>query len=188
MATSHWDTIDPKVGESREDELKTDFWLETLKAGAHYERIQTNSRRDVGHLIEYILAKQFETVVIRTQQELVEEDKRVAQTDAGKTLSNALRKRLGEPAPPDPPDTTLSRPNDLVVEDRFFNDPRPDDLIIVSVISILFHPTALTCLKRYGTDWVGKEHGRVFFFFTSSHRLLTAMSRSLSTDFVVKSI
>ena len=62
-------------------------------------------------------------------------------------------------------DTTPSRGNyklDILPEDRLFTDARPDDLIIVSVVSILFHPIVLTSFKRNGPDRGGKEHCGLF--------------------------
>ena len=52
---------------------------------------------------------------------------------------------------------------DIMPEDRLFSDARLDDLIIVSVISILFHLIILTCFKRYGSDWGGEELCEVAF-------------------------
>jgi hypothetical protein len=43
MATTHWGAVSvyPEAGQIREKELKTEFWAETLGAGARYMRIQT---------------------------------------------------------------------------------------------------------------------------------------------------
>jgi hypothetical protein len=98
MATTQWDTVstNPLVGQVREQELRTSFWAETLGHGACYMRIQT-PQRDIGEIIEYILTKQFEAVVIQIQEELVQLDKRVAETEAGETLIDTLQKQLMGP-------------------------------------------------------------------------------------------
>jgi hypothetical protein len=109
MATSHWDAIDLKVGESREDELKTDFWKEALDGGAFYKRVRipqsetdelktdlgAKTSNDIEDTVEHILTNQFDAVVTKIQAELVEWDKRVAGTDAGETLTDTLQKRAG---------------------------------------------------------------------------------------------
>jgi hypothetical protein len=100
MATTHWGAVSahPEAGQIREKELKTGFWAETLTHGARYQRIQTPQH--VGDTIEYILTKQFEAQrATQIQKELVELDKRVAQTEAGQTLEDTLQKRSGLRAP-----------------------------------------------------------------------------------------
>jgi hypothetical protein len=97
MATTHWGAVSahPEAGQIREKELKTGFWAETLTHGARYQSIQTPQH--VGDAIEYILTKQFETrrPATQIQKELVELDKRVAQTEAGQKLEDTLKKRSG---------------------------------------------------------------------------------------------
>ncbi|KAJ2914648.1 hypothetical protein MD484_g5747, partial [Candolleomyces efflorescens] len=95
MATTQWDTVaaNPKAGQVREKELQESFWAEALEEGAHYMRVE-NPQDDVREVIEYILTKQFEAVVTKIQVELVQLDKRVAETGAGQTLVNALHKQL----------------------------------------------------------------------------------------------
>jgi hypothetical protein len=98
MATTHWSVIstNPEAGEIRERELQKEFWAETLTHGACYRRIQT-PQQDIRDTIESMLTKQFETVATKIQEELVEKNLRVAQTEAGKTLIDAVQKRLRVP-------------------------------------------------------------------------------------------
>jgi hypothetical protein len=100
MATTHWEAVSayPEAGQIREKELKAGFWAETLTHGARYKRIQM-PQRDIGDTIEYILTKQFEATATQIQEELVDLDRRVAQTEAGQTLIDTLRKRSGLRAP-----------------------------------------------------------------------------------------
>ena len=98
MATTHWGAVSayPVAGQIRERELQTEVWAETLTQGAYYKRIQM-PQRDIGDTIEYILATQFEVAVTQIQEELVDMDKRVAETEAGKILTVTLEKMLGSP-------------------------------------------------------------------------------------------
>jgi hypothetical protein len=96
MATTHWGAVSAyrEAGQLREQDLKTEFWGEALTHGACYKRVQM-PQRDVGDTIEYILTKQFEATTTQIQRELVDLDKRVAQTEAGQKLIDTLQKRSG---------------------------------------------------------------------------------------------
>ncbi|KAJ2915294.1 hypothetical protein MD484_g5093, partial [Candolleomyces efflorescens] len=90
MASTHWDCLqrNPEAGRIREGELK-EFWAESLSRGAVYKRIgATDPRRDIEGIIDLILEKH--AVVTRVQEELVEQGKRVAETDAAQTLRETL--------------------------------------------------------------------------------------------------
>jgi hypothetical protein len=126
MATNHWDTIHPEVGNIREKDLQTDFWATTLNSGAYYKRIES-PQQDIGDIIEYILAKQFEAAVIKIQEELGQLEKRVGETEAGETLAETLQRRLGHPN---------YRFDSVMHGDQYLNNAGLNDLIIVSVISI----------------------------------------------------
>ena len=127
MATNHWDTIDPEVGNIREQDLQTVFWEKTLNGGAVYKRIET-PQRDIGDVIEHILAEKYEAVATKIQEELVVLDKRVVGTEAGEVLADTLQRRIGYPS------YTF---DSVMPGNRYLSDVRPDDLIIVSVISLL---------------------------------------------------
>ncbi|KAJ2916905.1 hypothetical protein MD484_g3533, partial [Candolleomyces efflorescens] len=91
MASTHWDTLlhNPTAGVIREGDLKQ-FWGESLSMGAVYKRIDaTDPRRDINDIIDFILEKH--AVITRVQEELVELDKRVYETEAAHKLREALR-------------------------------------------------------------------------------------------------
>jgi hypothetical protein len=140
MATTQWGTVQayPEAGQVREEELKTNFWAETLKSGACIQPPECN----INDIIEYILTKQF-AVATNVQEEMVDLDKRVGQTKAGLKLADTLQKRLALAATPDSPIAADAAPHatmsshgianhkfDIVREDKFF-DAHPDDLIIM---------------------------------------------------------
>jgi hypothetical protein len=177
MATTQWCTVsaNPEAGQAREADLTT-FWAETLKSDARYMRIQPPESNE-NDVIEYILTKQF-AVATDVQEEMVDLDRRVKQTKAGRKLTDVLEKRSGAsatPRPPTPPNApppkTTPSPNnanyklDITPEDRLFTDARPDDLIILSVISLIFIFNVLIYIQRYGHGWGGKEHCAAAFRF-----------------------
>ncbi|RXW20949.1 hypothetical protein EST38_g4905 [Candolleomyces aberdarensis] len=90
MATTQWDTTlrNPEAGEFREKDLKTKWWKEPLAQGALYKRIE-EPEEDIKSAIEHLL--EGHAVATQVQKELVEEDKRVEATEAGKKLSATLQ-------------------------------------------------------------------------------------------------
>ncbi|KAJ2916931.1 hypothetical protein MD484_g3523, partial [Candolleomyces efflorescens] len=95
MASTHWDVLlhcNPGAAPLREGELK-EFWAESLSRGAVYKTIGAKDpRRDIEGIIDLILEKH--AVVTRVQEELVEQGKRVAETDASRTLRETLESWL----------------------------------------------------------------------------------------------
>jgi hypothetical protein len=97
MASSQWDTISSNspAGEVRERDLK-EFWSTTLAQGAVYRRIDAMSpERDTKDIIDYILGKH--AMAVQIQKELVELDKRVAETEAAQKFRAKRENFLGEP-------------------------------------------------------------------------------------------
>jgi hypothetical protein len=92
VATTHWDSIIPTSGEDREQELRV-FWKDTLSEGAELMRIQephADSRRIVDHILRLRAAR----VAIQIQEELVDLDKRIPRTEAGKLLRLTMQESL----------------------------------------------------------------------------------------------
>jgi hypothetical protein len=98
MASTHWETIlhNQAAGPIREKDLKV-FWSDTLGGGAEYMRVEVpedDPRRDTQRVIDYILGRH--AVATRIQEELVDLNKRVQETDAAQTLAETLQRWLGE--------------------------------------------------------------------------------------------
>jgi hypothetical protein len=97
MASTQWETIlhNPSAGPIREDDLKG-FWSDTLNQGAVYRRIDVEDpKRDTQDVIDYILRRH--VVTCQIQQELVDLNKRVAETEAAQKLRETLESWLGDP-------------------------------------------------------------------------------------------
>lgn len=87
MASTQWDAIlhTPSAGPIREKDLK-ELWSNTLAQGAVYKRIDAEDpRRDTQNVIDYILARHA-TVTTQIQHELVDLNKRLAETEAAQKL------------------------------------------------------------------------------------------------------
>ena len=98
MASTQWETVsyDPRAGDIREKDLQA-FWKETLDQGAIYMRIgatEQERKHDTSAIINHILRKH--AVATQIQEELVEEGKRVGETEAAQHLRETLEERLGD--------------------------------------------------------------------------------------------
>ena len=96
VATTHWDSAELEAvgaGLSREEEFRTNFWKDIIEAGASLERIQ-DYESDPERIIDGILLKAQEkdvhTRALQIQEELVEKEKFLAETEAAKKLRFSL--------------------------------------------------------------------------------------------------
>jgi FtsZ-binding cell division protein ZapB len=96
MATTHWDSAElesPGAGDSREGEFRTKFWKDILDEGAVLERIE-DYNSDPDRIIDEILRKAQETEIrkrgLQIQEELVDKEKKLTDTEAGKKLRYTL--------------------------------------------------------------------------------------------------
>jgi hypothetical protein len=92
MATTHWDAIMPTSGEDREQELRV-FWKDILSEGAELMRIQ-DPQADSHRIVDHILRLHAAQVAIQIQEELVDLDKRIPRTEAGKLLRHTMQEFL----------------------------------------------------------------------------------------------
>ncbi|KAJ2915307.1 hypothetical protein MD484_g5110, partial [Candolleomyces efflorescens] len=92
MTTTHWDSILPTSGEDRERELEV-FWKDILSEGAQLMRIQ-DPYSDSHRIVDHILRLHAGRVAIQIQEELVDMDKRIPRTEAGKLLRLTMQEFL----------------------------------------------------------------------------------------------
>ncbi|KAJ2915301.1 hypothetical protein MD484_g5092, partial [Candolleomyces efflorescens] len=99
IATTQWDTIPTRnksAGPSREKDIK-EFWRDTLEQGAAYMRVEVpedDPRRDTQRIIDHILQK--DAVTLRIQEELVDLNMRVEETEAAQALSEMMQRWFGD--------------------------------------------------------------------------------------------
>ncbi|TFK28455.1 hypothetical protein FA15DRAFT_61719 [Coprinopsis marcescibilis] len=98
MVSTHWDTVSRSVGESRETELKQNFWVDILENGATTERVMSNPKSsDVKAIVNKIVSRNMASSssshdeALALQKELVELDKSIPMTGAGKELKYTLK-------------------------------------------------------------------------------------------------
>lgn len=102
LATSHWDEVTPAIGEQRQNELKQSFWKDMLDGGS--VMVAKKSAQDVHGIINRIVEQHLaatptgkEAVTpLMLQKELVELDKLIPATKAGRELKSDLAQFLKE--------------------------------------------------------------------------------------------
>ncbi|KAK3291801.1 P-loop containing nucleoside triphosphate hydrolase protein [Chaetomium fimeti] len=94
IATTHWDAVNPAIGERRERELRenTRFWKELVRGGSQVCR-QDNGITSATAIINHILSKQ-KKVTLKIQVEMAE-GAALGDTEAGREVNSEL-KRLEE--------------------------------------------------------------------------------------------
>lgn len=94
LVTTMWDKIDPVVGERRQSELEYKYFHRLLRRGATVMRFN-NTYQSAWEIMEAIFAES-ERQPILIQEELVDLNKRLNETSAGKALYGTLQSLLAE--------------------------------------------------------------------------------------------
>ena len=95
LVTTMWDKVQADIGKRRETELFDKYWKTMTHYGASTARFY-NSADSAWKVIDSILKKKDETPVLLLQDELVNLERALNETHAGKTLYSDLQKLLAE--------------------------------------------------------------------------------------------
>lgn len=96
LATTKWRKVDESNGAEREQELKKSFWNIMVRHGSLILRFE-DSHTSAGQIVDAILnTKRDAEVYLQIQKELVDLQRRLPQTDAGKFVSEDLRTQLSK--------------------------------------------------------------------------------------------
>ena len=94
LVTNMWSAVPHDVGKAREKELSSDFFKPILDGGAQMVR-HHNSTESAHDVVRRITAMDC-PVVLRIQQELVDEHKGIVDTSAGKAIKRQLDEQFRE--------------------------------------------------------------------------------------------
>ncbi|KAH6880840.1 P-loop containing nucleoside triphosphate hydrolase protein [Coprinopsis sp. MPI-PUGE-AT-0042] len=97
LATSKWDNLPNEViGEHRERELSAEFWKPLLDIGAQLFSVKQPQDREVimDYLIHALHENEDKKWVLRIQKEIVDSEKNISRTRAGKELKYSLEQLL----------------------------------------------------------------------------------------------
>ncbi|KAG1740790.1 uncharacterized protein EDB91DRAFT_1131459 [Suillus paluster] len=89
LVTAKWGDVDAKVGERREQQLKSSFWKEMIANGSQVARFD-GSHKSAWDVMKPILANKA-AADVRVQRRLVEFGRIIPEIDAGDTLHAALK-------------------------------------------------------------------------------------------------
>ncbi|KDQ53021.1 hypothetical protein JAAARDRAFT_197806 [Jaapia argillacea MUCL 33604] len=95
FVSSMWDKVDPAVAQEREAVLKDSFWKGMLDNGASVDRF-ANSPESAWHIVRKVVQNKEERGALLLQEELVDLQRRLNETEAGKTLYTLLQKLLSD--------------------------------------------------------------------------------------------
>jgi hypothetical protein len=117
LMTTMWSELSERgVGLRRESQLKNEFWNEMEKKGSQIRSFD-GSRGMAQALVCRMMRK--DPIVLRIQQELVDEEKRLDETDAGKFILPKLEARIQENTGKlDELESRLSKIDSTKVEER----------------------------------------------------------------------
>ncbi|KAF8056289.1 hypothetical protein FPV67DRAFT_1678222 [Lyophyllum atratum] len=92
LATTKWNDVKKKVGEHREKDLRATQWKEMIDRGSRMSRFEA-SQKSAKAIMKLILKRE-PVDAAQIQQELVENDKFLSDTEAGRTLRYNLEDML----------------------------------------------------------------------------------------------
>lgn len=94
LVTTKWSNINKEVGMKREEQLKDEHWKQMFAKGSRMARLNP-PEEDAFKIVMSIIRNELpDRGALEIQRELVDVDKFLAQTEAGKTLSYTLKQLL----------------------------------------------------------------------------------------------
>ena len=96
LATTKWRKVDESNGADREEELKSAFWNVMIRHGSPITRFEDNHTSAKQIVLATLNTKRDPEVYLRIQKELVDLQKYLPQTDAGKFVSVDLQTQLSK--------------------------------------------------------------------------------------------
>ncbi|EKM78780.1 hypothetical protein AGABI1DRAFT_114372 [Agaricus bisporus var. burnettii JB137-S8] len=96
LVSTMWGKVKPEVGEGRERELRDKFWMHFIDKGSKIERLKDTTKEEAWRIVDQLIRDSKKRDAILLQEELVELEKQLNETAAGKTLYTSLQKLLAD--------------------------------------------------------------------------------------------
>jgi len=94
LGTTKWSEVAPKVGDERVKQLQDNFWQDMIEKGSKVFKF-LNTRESAWEMVDYLLKEHKDSVdFLQLQKELVDLQKIIPYTDAGKELRYTLEELL----------------------------------------------------------------------------------------------
>ncbi|KAF9447342.1 hypothetical protein P691DRAFT_776210 [Macrolepiota fuliginosa MF-IS2] len=96
LVSTMWQSTKSEDGAKKEEQLKAEYWKPLIDAGARVDRLTLNNTSEAWRVIDNLIKQSGERKVLLLQEELVELEKRLKETQAGMALYATLQKSLNE--------------------------------------------------------------------------------------------
>jgi hypothetical protein len=96
LVTTMWGEVETEVGEGRERELREKYWKRFIEKGSETDRLQDTKREEAWRVVDRLIRDSKKRRAVLLQQELVDLEKRLNETSAGKTLYSSHQKLLAD--------------------------------------------------------------------------------------------
>jgi hypothetical protein len=93
LTTTMWDKIDNEIGQEREKELRGQYWKSMIRLGSTTVRY-CNTRDSAWEILDKVLQSGHNRHAVLLQKEMVDMERQLSETDAGRTLYTALESLL----------------------------------------------------------------------------------------------
>lgn len=96
LVSTMWDKIDTKIAEKRESQLAQEFWKGLLEGGSKIDRLRTSQMSESWRIISALIQQSHQREVTLLQQEIVDLERNLNETQAAQVLHSDLQKLLYE--------------------------------------------------------------------------------------------
>jgi hypothetical protein len=97
LVSTMWERLaDQKVGETREVQLRQQFWNNLIDKGSGVDRLRTSTPGEAWRIVTGVISRAEEREAVLLQEEVVKIGLNLNETEAGKTLYTGLQKLLAD--------------------------------------------------------------------------------------------
>jgi hypothetical protein len=94
LCTTMWNHIDKGIGDSREEQLKSEFWKDLIDKGAMAERFDGSHESAIAIIDNLLRRASADNTTLGIQLESINEQKPLSETEAGRVMLEELRSTL----------------------------------------------------------------------------------------------
>jgi hypothetical protein len=94
LCTTMWSHIDKEVGDSREEQLKSEFWKDLIDNGAMVERFDGSHESAIAIIDNSLRRASADNTILGIQLESINEQKPLSETEAGRVALEELQSTL----------------------------------------------------------------------------------------------
>lgn len=94
LCTTMWSHIDKEIGDSREEQLKSEFWKDLIDKGAMVERFDGSHESAIAIIDNLLRRASADDTILGIQLESINEQKPLSETEAGRVVLEELQSTL----------------------------------------------------------------------------------------------